>query len=73
MNDELIIFSVQEACQLLKIGRNRIYYLLNNGLLKGYREGNRWKISQKAVTDYIFTQSNIGTSSNNGSNNLSSY
>lgn len=57
MNDELTILSIEEVCQILRVGRNRIYYLLNNGFLKGYREGNRWKISQKAVEEYISTQS----------------
>lgn len=71
MNDDLTILSIEEVCQVLKIGRNRIYHLLNNGLIKGYREGNRWKISRKAVEEYISTQSNMRTNSNKNSNKVS--
>lgn len=60
MNSELsTVLSPDEACELLRIGKNRLYYLLQSGKLKGYREGNRWKISHAAIEQYILTKSQI--------------
>ncbi len=47
------ILSVEELCELLHVGRNRIYQLLQSGELKGFRLGKTWKIPKIAVEEYI--------------------
>lgn len=53
------ILSVEEACEALRIGYNAMYDLLNNGKLKGYKQGRVWKIPKQAVIEYIVKQSKI--------------
>lgn len=53
------IMSILDIAETLSIGRNRVYELLGNGDLKGFRIGRNWKIPKKAVQDYILTQSRL--------------
>lgn len=53
------IMSILDITEVLSIGRNRVYELLSNGDLKGFRIGRNWKIPKKAVQDYIMTQSRL--------------
>jgi excisionase family DNA binding protein len=48
-----------EVTEALCIGKNRVYELLGNGSLKGFRIGNIWKIPKEAVIEYIMTQSRL--------------
>ena len=54
--DVMDVFDVAEA---LCIGKNRVYVLLGNGTLKGFRIGRVWKIPRTAVQEYILTQSKL--------------
>ena len=47
------ILTTEEACEVLRIGYNAIYELLNNGKLKGYRNGRVWRILKMAVQEDI--------------------
>lgn len=42
-----------EVCEILHIGKNTLYKLLNNKELIGYRVGRNWKIPKRAVVNYI--------------------
>ena len=53
------ILTTEEACEVLRIGYNAIYELLNSGKLKGYRNGRVWRIPKMAVQEYILTRSNL--------------
>ena len=53
------ILTTVEACEVLRIGYNAIYELLNSGKLKGYRNGRVWRIPKVAVQEYILTRSNL--------------
>ncbi len=53
------IVTAEEAAEMLRIGMNRIYGLLNSGKLKAYKEGRVWRISKKAVQQYIAEQSRL--------------
>ncbi len=44
--------TVDELCELLKIGHNAAYRLLNSGELKAFRNGRVWRIPKQAVIDY---------------------
>ena len=48
------ILCVADVCEMLIIGRNRCYELLNSGALKGFRVGkNSWRIPKKSLEMYI--------------------
>ena len=51
------ILSVFDAAEALCVGKNRIYELLGNGSLKGFRVG------RESLAEYIRTQSGIHTGS----------
>ncbi len=57
------ILNVDDACELLRCGRNNLYRLLNSGnaenKLKAYKNGRVWKIPKAAVQEYIMEQSRI--------------
>ena len=57
------ILSVFDAAEALCVGKNRIYELLGNGSLKGFRVGRVWKIPRESLADFIRTQSGIHTGS----------
>ena len=41
----------EEVMELLKIGRSTFYRLLQTGQLKGFKEGNRYKVPVSAVEE----------------------
>ena len=47
------ILTIEELCEILKIGRNRAYELLESGTIKGFRLGKPWKIPRIAVENYL--------------------
>ena len=54
MNDDLgEILTVADIMEILYIGRNTVYGLLNSGELKGFRIGRTWKIPRDCLTNYI--------------------
>lgn len=47
------ILSREEVLEILKIGRSTFYKLLHDGDLKGFKEGNRYKVPTYSVEEYI--------------------
>ena len=47
------ILTRDEVMDVLKIGGIILYQLLKSGDLKGFLEGNRYKVPAKSITDYI--------------------
>lgn len=47
------VLDVEETCEVLKIGKNRMYHLLSEREIKGYREGRCWRIPRKSIVEYI--------------------
>lgn len=47
------VLTIEELCEILKIGRNRAYELLENGEIKGFRLGRPWKIPKISVEEYL--------------------
>ena len=50
------LVTIDELCDILMIGRNTAYKLLNEKRLKAFRIGRVWKISRQSVLDYIVSQ-----------------
>ena len=42
----------REVMDLLYIGKNTLYGLLNSGELKGFRVGRQWRITKGALQEY---------------------
>jgi len=53
------ILTVNEVMDLLCIGKNTIYSLLNSGELQGFRIGRTWKIPRDALVSYILAKRRI--------------
>ena len=47
------ILTVDDLMELLNIGKNTAYSLLESGEVKAFRIGRMWKIPRKSVYDYI--------------------
>ena len=55
------ILTVDEACEVLKIGKKALYDLLNSGTLKAMRNGRVWRIPKTAIQEYIVKAVGIRT------------
>ena len=44
--------TVDELCELLKIGHNAAYRLLNSGEIKALRNGRVWRIPKEGIIEY---------------------
>lgn len=53
------ILTTEEACEVLRVGYNALYELLQSGKLKGYRNGRVWRIPKQAIIEYIIEQSKL--------------
>lgn len=47
------VVNVQELCEMLKIGKNNAYKLLNSGQIKAITIGKVYKIPKKSVVDFL--------------------
>ena len=47
------ILTREEVMEILKIGRSTFYKLLLTGQLKGFKEGNRYKVPAESVAKYV--------------------
>lgn len=59
LNQYSDIMSVPDVAEVLSIGKNRVYELLDNNAIKGFRIGRVWKIPKAAIQEYIIEQSNL--------------
>lgn len=53
------LLTVQEACDLLMVGKNTIYELIKTQKIKGFRTGRIWKIPKSSMIEYILTESGL--------------
>ncbi len=47
------ILTREEVMEILKIGRSTFYKLLQTGKLKGFKEGNRYKVPTQSIEEYV--------------------
>ena len=58
-NDPNDLISVDELCEILSIGHNAAYALLNEQKIKAFKIGRVWKISRIALEQFILEQSKL--------------
>ena len=51
-----IILTREEVMEALKIGRSTFYKLIHDGVLRGFKEGNRYKVPLSSVEAYVATR-----------------
>lgn len=56
------IITVEELCEILKTGKNRVYELLQTNQIRAFRLGRNWKIPKISVEHYLEIQSGISKS-----------
>jgi excisionase family DNA binding protein len=42
-----------EAAQMLRIGRNFLYDLLQSGKLKGKKQGKQWRVPERSIQERL--------------------
>ena len=47
------LLEINEIQELLGIGRNKVYSLLQNGEIAAFKIGLEWKVTEEAVEAYI--------------------
>ena len=53
------VLTTDEVCEVLKIGKNALYELLNSGQLRAIRNGKVWRVPKIAVQNYILAAVNL--------------
>ena len=53
------VLNTDEAAEILRVGFNTLYDLLQSGKLKAYRNGRLWRIPKKSIIEYILEQSKL--------------
>lgn len=51
--DKKEVLTRDEVMKILKIGRNTFYKLIHEDKIKGYKDGNKFKVLSTSVNDYI--------------------
>lgn len=50
------LLSIEDLMELLNVGKNTAYSLLESGKIKAFKIGRIWKVPRKAVEDYIYNE-----------------
>ena len=58
MAKERLVMEIDELCEILNIGKNTAYQLLNDQEIDAFKVGTVWKIPKKSVEDYISRKCN---------------
>ena len=53
------LVSIEELCEMLFIGKNVAYELLQRKKIKAFRIGRLWKIPKRSVEESILSESKI--------------
>lgn len=50
-----VVLTARESMEILGVGKNTIYRLLDSGALKGFRVGRGWRITEDSLRIYILS------------------
>lgn len=53
MSKERLVMEIDGLCEILGIGKNTAYQLLNDQEIDAFKVGTVWKIPKKSVEEYI--------------------
>lgn len=57
--EQYTIFTPLDIMDILGIGKNSAYALLNSGKLRGFRVGRSWRITAEALEEFMSENRNI--------------
>lgn len=58
-NNSSSLITIDELCEILLIGKNTAYQLLQSGKIKCFKLNRIWKIPRASVDEYILNNSKI--------------
>jgi len=61
-NEYSDIVLVDDLCEMLSIGKNTAYTLLNTGAIKALHYGRVWKIPKQTVINFVLENSGVRSS-----------
>lgn len=53
--EQYTVLTPQDIMDILNIGKNSAYALLNSGQLRGFRVGRSWRVSVEALEEFMLT------------------
>lgn len=53
------VLNVEEMCEILNIGKNVAYQLLDKGVIRAFKLGRIWKIPKATVEEYILKMADM--------------
>lgn len=51
-----VVLTPAEAMDILGVGKNTMYRLLNSGQMKGVRVGRCWRITEASLDEFLVSQ-----------------
>ncbi|MFL0250129.1 helix-turn-helix domain-containing protein [Clostridium neuense] len=60
-NEYSDLINVDELCEILSIGKNTAYEILNSGEINAFKTGRIWKIPKLSIEKYILKKSGLTT------------
>lgn len=52
-NDYNDMLTIDEVCEMLRIGRTKAYSMLRANRIQGFKDGRLWMIPKNSVIEYI--------------------
>lgn len=52
------VVDIETFMEMLNIGRNKAYQILNSGEIEAFRVGRKWRIPRTSVEKYIYAKCN---------------
>ena len=52
-NSEIEVLTIEDLMEILFVGRNYAYKLLNSGSIKGFKIGRSWRIPRSSIEEFI--------------------
>lgn len=59
MSEMYKTITVKEACEILGMGKTKVYEMLSEGSLRGFRIGNAWRTTDRVCYEFIEEQMRI--------------
>lgn len=51
--DQYTILTPRDIMDILGVGKNAVYNLLNSGCLQGFRIGRSWRVTSEALEEFM--------------------
>ena len=52
-NNYYDMVTIEEMCEMLRIGRSKAYEFLRTGEVEGFKKGRVWMIPKQAIIDFV--------------------